>query len=82
MGLHWHALPLESRIALHIFIAVEGQMPACRCRAACALLVCRLMRHGRSKANEAKLIVSRLENGIKPEYGLSPTGIEQATAAG
>jgi broad specificity phosphatase PhoE len=40
------------------------------------------MRHGRSKANEAKLIVSRLENGIQPEYGLSPTGIEQATAAG
>lgn len=42
----------------------------------------RLMRHGRSKANEAKLIVSRLENGVKPEYGLSPTGVEQATAAG
>ena len=42
----------------------------------------RLLRHGRSKPNEAGLIVSSLENGIKREHGLSATGREQAKEAG
>ena len=42
----------------------------------------RLLRHGRSKPNEAGLIVSSLENGIKREHGLSATGREQAREAG
>jgi len=42
----------------------------------------RLMRHGRSKANEAGRIVSTLENGVLEEWGLSPTGEAQAQAAG
>ncbi|CAG9462051.1 unnamed protein product [Pedinophyceae sp. YPF-701] len=41
-----------------------------------------VLRHGRSKANEAGLIVSRFENGVKPEYGLAPLGERQAAAAG
>ena len=42
----------------------------------------RLLRHGRSKPNEAGLIVSSLKNGIKREHGLSATGREQAKEAG
>ena len=42
----------------------------------------RLLRHGRSKPNEAGLIVSSLRNGIKREHGLSATGREQAKEAG
>lgn len=42
----------------------------------------RLLRHGRSKPNEAGLIVSTLKNGTKREHGLSATGREQAKEAG
>ena len=42
----------------------------------------RLLRHGRSKPNEAGLIVSSLKNGTKREHGLSATGREQAKEAG
>jgi broad specificity phosphatase PhoE len=41
-----------------------------------------VLRHGRSLANEASLIVSSEENGVKPEYALAPAGKEQAAAAG
>ncbi|WIA41398.1 hypothetical protein OEZ86_004984 [Tetradesmus obliquus] len=41
-----------------------------------------VLRHGRSKANEAAIIVSTMENGIKPEYGLAHAGKQQAEAAG
>ncbi|KAF6263235.1 phosphoglycerate mutase [Scenedesmus sp. NREL 46B-D3] len=41
-----------------------------------------VLRHGRSKANEAAIIVSTLENGLKPEYGLADAGKQQAEAAG
>ncbi|CAL5033591.1 unnamed protein product [Urochloa decumbens] len=41
-----------------------------------------ILRHGRSVPNERGLIVSSLENGAKPEYGLAPPGFEQARAAG
>jgi hypothetical protein len=43
---------------------------------------CRVLRHGRSKANEAGIIVSSLENGVKPEHGLAESGFIQAAAAG
>lgn len=36
------------------------------------------MRHGRSVPNEKGLIVSRVENGVLPEYGLVDEGVEQA----
>ncbi|NP_001131411.2 uncharacterized protein LOC100192740 isoform 1 [Zea mays] len=41
-----------------------------------------VLRHGRSVPNERGLIVSSLENGTKPEFGLAPQGVEQARAAG
>jgi len=41
-----------------------------------------LVRHGKSLANEADVIVSHIENGVDPKWGLSPKGIEQAKAAG
>ena len=41
-----------------------------------------LLRHGRSLANEAGIVVSLLQNGLKPEYGLTETGRQQAVAAG
>ncbi|CAN6234364.1 unnamed protein product [Urochloa humidicola] len=41
-----------------------------------------ILRHGRSVPNERGLIVSSLENGRKPEYGLALQGFEQARAAG
>jgi len=41
-----------------------------------------ILRHGRSVPNERGLIVSSLENGTKPEFGLAPPGFEQARAAG
>ncbi|RLM66036.1 uncharacterized protein C2845_PM16G01840 [Panicum miliaceum] len=41
-----------------------------------------ILRHGRSVPNESGLIVSSLENGTKPEFGLAPQGFEQARDAG
>ncbi|CAN6242538.1 unnamed protein product [Urochloa humidicola] len=41
-----------------------------------------ILRHGRSVPNERGLIVSSLENGTKPEFGLALQGFEQARAAG
>lgn len=41
-----------------------------------------LLRHGRSAANEQDLIVSRPQEGEKPEWGLTAEGRAQATAAG
>lgn len=41
-----------------------------------------LLRHGRSLANEAEIIVSSLENGVSQKWTLSPTGLLQAEAAG
>lgn len=41
-----------------------------------------LLRHGRSTANERDLIVSRPEEGAKPEWGLTAEGRTQAAAAG
>lgn len=41
-----------------------------------------VLRHGRSKANEASIIISTMKNGIKPEYGLADAGKQQAEAAG
>lgn len=40
-----------------------------------------IMRHGHSKANKKKLIVSRRENGVKEEYGLTTLGREQVQAS-
>ena len=40
------------------------------------------LRHGWSKANEAGVIVSRIDSGARLEYGLHATGMEQASAAG
>ena len=40
------------------------------------------LRHGWSKANEAGVIVSRIDSGARLEYGLHATGREQARAAG
>ena len=40
------------------------------------------LRHGWSKANEAGIIVSRIDSGARLEYGLHATGREQARAAG
>jgi broad specificity phosphatase PhoE len=36
------------------------------------------VRHGHSKPNEQGIIVSKFENGIKDEFGLTQKGIEQA----
>ena len=41
-----------------------------------------VLRHGRSLANEASIIVSRLDNGLLPQYALAPAGLEQAAQAG
>uniref|UniRef100_A0A0D9ZHM7 Uncharacterized protein n=1 Tax=Oryza glumipatula TaxID=40148 RepID=A0A0D9ZHM7_9ORYZ len=41
-----------------------------------------ILRHGRSVPNERGIIVSSLENGTKPEFGLAPQGVEQARLAG
>ncbi|KAH9290658.1 hypothetical protein KI387_034775, partial [Taxus chinensis] len=41
-----------------------------------------VLRHGRSIPNQNGLIVSSLENGVLPEYGLATDGILQANAAG
>lgn len=40
-----------------------------------------VMRHGQSKANEAGVIVSSIENDRRGDYGLSEAGREQALAA-
>ncbi len=40
-----------------------------------------VMRHGQSKANVAGLIVSRIENDQRGDYGLSELGRQQALAA-
>jgi probable phosphoglycerate mutase len=40
-----------------------------------------VMRHGQSKANEAGVIVSAIENDRRGDYGLSAAGREQALAA-
>uniref|UniRef100_A0A7S3QK30 Phosphoglycerate mutase n=1 Tax=Dunaliella tertiolecta TaxID=3047 RepID=A0A7S3QK30_DUNTE len=40
------------------------------------------LRHGHSLANEQNIIVSSLEHGVKPEYGLSAKGVEEAKHAG
>ena len=40
------------------------------------------LRHGWSKANDAGIIVSRIDSGARLEYGLHATGQEQASAAG
>ena len=40
-----------------------------------------VMRHGQSKANEAGVIVSTIENDRRGDYGLSAAGQEQALAA-
>ncbi len=37
-----------------------------------------VMRHGESKANVAKIIISTPENGVKEDYALSEVGREQA----
>lgn len=39
------------------------------------------MRHGESKANIAKIIISTPENGVKEDYALSDKGREQARAS-
>mmetsp|Transcript_10184 Transcript_10184/g.30727 ORF Transcript_10184/g.30727 Transcript_10184/m.30727 type:complete len:230 (-) Transcript_10184:32-721(-) len=41
-----------------------------------------LVRHGRSLANEAGIIIAKKENGVKPEYGLADLGKKQALEAG
>eukprot|EP00128_Syssomonas_multiformis_P004272 Colp12_sorted_trinity150504_noHs@18289 len=41
-----------------------------------------LVRHGFSKANATNTIVSSAENGVKPEYGLTELGQQQAAEAG
>ena len=41
-----------------------------------------VLRHGRSLANEAGIIVARLDNGLLPKYALAPEGVEQAAQAG
>ena len=41
----------------------------------------RVMRHGQSKANEAGVIVSKIENDRRGDYGLSDLGLGQARAA-
>jgi broad specificity phosphatase PhoE len=41
-----------------------------------------VLRHGRSLPNEAGIIVSSLDNGVKPEHGLAEAGKQQAAAAG
>ncbi|KAG2423994.1 hypothetical protein HXX76_014820 [Chlamydomonas incerta] len=41
-----------------------------------------LLRHGRSLANEAEIIVSKPEHGIESRWTLASAGEEQATAAG
>jgi broad specificity phosphatase PhoE len=40
-----------------------------------------VMRHGQSKANEAGIIVSRIENDHRGDYGLSELGRQQVLAA-
>jgi broad specificity phosphatase PhoE len=41
-----------------------------------------LLRHGRSRANEAGLIVSNVRDGTGGKYGLAAAGVSQARAAG
>ncbi|XP_073012595.1 uncharacterized protein [Typha latifolia] len=41
-----------------------------------------ILRHGKSIPNERGLIVSSLENGTNPEFGLASQGIDQARLAG
>ncbi|XP_072966502.1 metal-independent phosphoserine phosphatase [Typha angustifolia] len=41
-----------------------------------------ILRHGKSIPNERGLIVSSLENGTNPEFGLASEGIDQARLAG
>ncbi len=41
-----------------------------------------VLRHGRSLANEAGIVISSLANGVLPEYALAPEGVLQAAAAG
>ena len=42
----------------------------------------RVLRHGRSLANEKGIIVSTYENGLPPNYGLHKPGCQQAVQAG
>ena len=41
-----------------------------------------VLRHGRSLANEAGIIISRMDNGVLAKYALAPEGVRQAEAAG
>ncbi|KAG0601316.1 hypothetical protein M758_11G101400 [Ceratodon purpureus] len=41
-----------------------------------------VLRHGRSVPNESGLIVSHMNNGVLPIYGLAPSGLLQAEGAG
>ncbi|XP_020242880.1 uncharacterized protein LOC109821092 isoform X2 [Asparagus officinalis] len=41
-----------------------------------------VLRHGKSIPNEKGLIVSSLENGVLPEFGLGSEGLNQAKLAG
>ena len=41
-----------------------------------------LLRHGRSRANEAGLIVSNVRDGTSGKWGLAASGVLQAHAAG
>lgn len=41
-----------------------------------------ILRHGHSIPNGKKLIVSSMDEGVKPEYGLTARGRDQALAAG
>lgn len=42
----------------------------------------RVLRHGRSLANEKGIIVSTYENGLPPNFGLHETGKQQALQSG
>lgn len=41
-----------------------------------------LVRHGRSTANEADVIISKMESGVLAKYGLTEIGMHQADEAG
>jgi broad specificity phosphatase PhoE len=41
-----------------------------------------ILRHGRSLANEAEIVVSSMANGVLPEFALAAEGVQQAAAAG
>jgi hypothetical protein len=41
-----------------------------------------ILRHGRSLANAAELVISSMANGVLPEFALAAEGVQQAAAAG